>query len=84
MTVDMWIRDYDPPRCFQKKISGRGKRNEAHSVLTSNPSSIHQDFFLLFDNLFKRQNLQEYTVPGLKQALIALDTYIYIYIVTRR
>jgi hypothetical protein len=24
MTVDIWIRDYNPPRCFQKKISGRG------------------------------------------------------------
>jgi hypothetical protein len=22
MTVDIWIRDYNPPRCFQKKISG--------------------------------------------------------------
>jgi hypothetical protein len=28
MTVDIWIRDYNPPRCFQKKISGRGKHNE--------------------------------------------------------
>jgi hypothetical protein len=27
MTVDIWIRDYNPPRCFQKKISGRGKHN---------------------------------------------------------
>jgi hypothetical protein len=27
MTVDIWIRDYDPPMCFQKKISGRGKHN---------------------------------------------------------
>jgi hypothetical protein len=25
-TVDIWIRDYNPPRCFQKKISGRSKR----------------------------------------------------------
>jgi hypothetical protein len=24
MTVDIWIRDYNPPRYFQKKISGRG------------------------------------------------------------
>jgi hypothetical protein len=23
MTVDIWIRDYNPPRCFQKKVSGR-------------------------------------------------------------
>jgi ABC-type oligopeptide transport system substrate-binding subunit len=28
MTVDIWIRDYNPPMCFQKKISGRGKHNE--------------------------------------------------------
>jgi hypothetical protein len=27
MTVDIWIRDYIPPRCFQKKISGRSKHN---------------------------------------------------------
>jgi hypothetical protein len=27
MTVDIWIRDYNPSRCFQKKISGRGKHN---------------------------------------------------------
>jgi hypothetical protein len=27
MTVDIWIRDYNPPRCFQKKISDRGKHN---------------------------------------------------------
>jgi hypothetical protein len=27
MTVDIWIRDYYHPRCFQKKISGRGKHN---------------------------------------------------------
>jgi hypothetical protein len=30
MTVDTWIRDYNPPRCFQKKISGRGKHNAVH------------------------------------------------------
>jgi hypothetical protein len=27
MNVDIWIRDYNPPRCFQWKISGRGKHN---------------------------------------------------------
>jgi hypothetical protein len=27
MTVDIWIRDYNPARCFQQKISGRGKHN---------------------------------------------------------
>jgi hypothetical protein len=31
MTVDIWIRDYNPPRCFQKKISGRGKPNVGNS-----------------------------------------------------
>jgi hypothetical protein len=28
MTVYIWIRDYNPPRYFQKKISGRSKHNE--------------------------------------------------------
>jgi hypothetical protein len=32
MTVDIWIRDYNPPRCFQKKISGRSKHNETASA----------------------------------------------------
>jgi hypothetical protein len=27
MTADIWIGDYNPPRCFQKKISGRSKHN---------------------------------------------------------
>jgi hypothetical protein len=27
MTVYIWIRDFNPPRCFQKNISGRGKHN---------------------------------------------------------
>jgi hypothetical protein len=27
MTVDIWIRDYNPPRCFQLKISDRSKHN---------------------------------------------------------
>jgi hypothetical protein len=27
MTFDIWIRDYNPQRCFQKKISGRSKHN---------------------------------------------------------
>jgi hypothetical protein len=27
MNVDIWIRAYNPPRCFQKKISGRSKHN---------------------------------------------------------
>jgi hypothetical protein len=35
MTVVIWIRDYNPPtRCFQKKISGRGKHNAFNKVLT--------------------------------------------------
>jgi hypothetical protein len=28
MTVDIWIRDYNPLRCLQNKISGRGKHND--------------------------------------------------------
>jgi hypothetical protein len=32
MTVDIWIRDYNPPRCFQKTISGRGKPNELKQI----------------------------------------------------
>jgi hypothetical protein len=32
MTVDIWIRDYNPPRCFQKKISSRGKRNAPYEI----------------------------------------------------
>jgi hypothetical protein len=28
ITVDIWIRDYNPPKCFQKKISGRSKHND--------------------------------------------------------
>jgi hypothetical protein len=28
MTVDIWIRVDNAPRCFQKKISGRGKHND--------------------------------------------------------
>jgi hypothetical protein len=34
MTADIWIMDYNPPRCFQKKISGRGKHNDGWNVLT--------------------------------------------------
>jgi hypothetical protein len=32
MTVDIWIRDYNPPRCFQKKISGRSRHNVSNLV----------------------------------------------------
>jgi ABC-type oligopeptide transport system substrate-binding subunit len=32
MTVGIWSRDYNPPRCFQKKISGRGKHDEQSTV----------------------------------------------------
>jgi hypothetical protein len=30
--IDIWIRDYNPPRCFQKKISGRSKHNVTGSI----------------------------------------------------
>jgi hypothetical protein len=33
MTVDIWIRDYNPPRCFQKKIYGRGKHNDVTLII---------------------------------------------------
>jgi hypothetical protein len=36
MTVDIWIRDYNPPRCFQKKISGRGKHKEFEITMIRN------------------------------------------------
>jgi hypothetical protein len=36
MTVDLWIRDYNPPRCFQKKISGRSEHNEGSDSLELN------------------------------------------------
>jgi ABC-type oligopeptide transport system substrate-binding subunit len=32
MTVDIWIGDYNPPRCFQKKISGRSKHNGLYGI----------------------------------------------------
>jgi hypothetical protein len=32
MSIDIWIRDYNPPRCFQKKISGRSKQNDRENV----------------------------------------------------
>jgi hypothetical protein len=32
MTVDIWIRDYNPPRRFQKKISGRSTHNAALTI----------------------------------------------------
>jgi hypothetical protein len=41
MTVDIWIRDYNPPRCFQKKISGRGKHNEHITLPEQMTSSAH-------------------------------------------
>jgi hypothetical protein len=31
MTVDIWIRDYNPSRCFQKKITGRSKQKTTDS-----------------------------------------------------
>jgi hypothetical protein len=43
MTVDIWIRDYNPPRCFQKKISGRGK----HNVLGRPGSGICKAYFAI-------------------------------------
>jgi hypothetical protein len=40
MIVDIWIRDYNSPRCFQKKISGRSKHNELSLYIHSAPFNI--------------------------------------------
>jgi hypothetical protein len=40
MTADIWIRDYNPPRCFQKKISGRSKHNEKNIHVVSSKNAI--------------------------------------------
>jgi hypothetical protein len=42
MTVDIWIRDYNPPRCFQKKISGRSKHNEIHTDMTTHWKALEE------------------------------------------
>jgi hypothetical protein len=43
MTVDIWIRDYNPPRCFQKKISGRSKHNgSSRKLAISKVFNIHR------------------------------------------
>jgi hypothetical protein len=55
MTVDIWIRDYNPPRCFQKKISGRSKHNVCYQFNKTTDSTIsklshvpnHADFQFL-------------------------------------
>jgi hypothetical protein len=39
VTVYIWIREYNPPRCFQKKISGRGKHNDVLSALGARTTS---------------------------------------------
>jgi hypothetical protein len=42
MHVDIWIRDYNPPRCFQKKISGRGKHKAVQLQQTENDYRLFQ------------------------------------------
>jgi hypothetical protein len=42
MTVDIWIWDYNPPRCFQKKISGRSKHSDYVLVTQSLESAYCQ------------------------------------------
>jgi hypothetical protein len=57
MTVDIWIRDYNPPRCFQKKISGRGKHNgfipfSLQASLGSRYATCNAVKLLLTENIF--------------------------------
>jgi hypothetical protein len=50
MTVDIWIRDYNPPRCFQKKISGRSKHNDWMIISFANmeqPQTSVQDILTM-------------------------------------
>jgi hypothetical protein len=56
MTVDIWIRDYNPPRCFQKKIYGRGKHNA--SVLFTNDAvfDFSLSFLYFLSNLVEKKN----------------------------
>jgi hypothetical protein len=54
MTVDIWIRDYNPPRCFQKKISGRSKHNDAILVLVCQYDS--EDVQILMNAVGGRNN----------------------------
>jgi hypothetical protein len=59
MAVDICIRDYNPPRCFQKKISGRSKHN-GQSVKGAVPFGIN----------FPQLIFQSFVVAGLlKMAL---------------
>jgi hypothetical protein len=48
MTADIWIRDYNPPRCFQKKISGRGKHNVSFElrVLSITAEAVNKEWSL--------------------------------------
>jgi hypothetical protein len=40
MTIDIWIRDYNPPRCFQKKITGRSKHNVQAKRVATEPNVL--------------------------------------------
>jgi hypothetical protein len=44
MTVDIWIRDYNPPRCFQKKISGRSNVHITGNLLNNISSNLFQKY----------------------------------------
>jgi hypothetical protein len=47
MPVEIWIRDYNPQMCFQKKISGRGEHN----------GNFCQHFiFMIFAKIKKKTN----------------------------
>jgi hypothetical protein len=52
MTVDIWIRDDNPPRCFQKKISDRGKHNvnsDNERLLTFYMNVLHSQSGIVCD-----------------------------------
>jgi hypothetical protein len=51
MIVDIWIRDYNPPRCFKKKISGRGKHNGKNLFWINLLKKYMIVFYILVDNL---------------------------------
>jgi hypothetical protein len=55
-TVDIWIRDDNPPRCFQKKISSRSKHiGHAFFKFIYDLKKIQYDFILLNWNREKIQ-----------------------------
>jgi hypothetical protein len=50
VTVDIWIRDYNPPRFFQKKISGRGKHSGTPYISVELLTLARYDLISLFSH----------------------------------